>query len=216
MTSKTFSQALGEIDERYIGEAIQFKAKKKPRRVWKGLAVAACVCLVAAIALRISVAFWGNQATDSYCEGTQYILSDLSELPADCADLLTFERVDLSTTDLSLYVDEGKEASDPANWYSLLISDSRSDYRMTIYCLFDSEKDADDWKVDMVFTKQATQVTKIAGTTVSIARNPRSLEYDYWYYAIFERNGIVYDVRLQSDNPGDIHTLLEQMLTSPD
>lgn len=46
MTSKKFSEAMGELDNKYVDEAINYKKKaKKP--VWvKWGAIAACLCLV--------------------------------------------------------------------------------------------------------------------------------------------------------------------------
>lgn len=45
MTAKTFSVVLGEINEKYLNEAISYKAKKKNGRLKWG-AIAACLCLV--------------------------------------------------------------------------------------------------------------------------------------------------------------------------
>jgi len=45
MTAKTFSVVLGEINEKYLNEAISYKAKKKNGWLKWG-AIAACLCLV--------------------------------------------------------------------------------------------------------------------------------------------------------------------------
>lgn len=53
MTLKTFSDAMSELDSKYIDEALSYKKKSK-KLVWVGLG-AACLCLVAAGAVLLSM-----------------------------------------------------------------------------------------------------------------------------------------------------------------
>ncbi|WP_262395044.1 hypothetical protein [Youxingia wuxianensis] len=47
MNSKKFSEAMNEIDDKYVDEAIQYKKKKPQKPIWiKWGAMAACLCLV--------------------------------------------------------------------------------------------------------------------------------------------------------------------------
>lgn len=46
MNTKKFSEAMGEIDDKYVDEAIQYQSKKKKRGWLKWGAMAACLCLV--------------------------------------------------------------------------------------------------------------------------------------------------------------------------
>ena len=48
MNSKKFSEALSELDSKYVDEAINYKKKSK-KPIWiKWGAIAACLCLVVA------------------------------------------------------------------------------------------------------------------------------------------------------------------------
>ena len=47
---------------------------------------------------------------------------------------------------------------------------------------------------------------------VQIAKTKHSLKYQHWYYAIFEYDDVVYDIRVQSDNAEYIYEVLNQLL----
>lgn len=71
-----------------------------------------------------------------------------------------------------------------------------------------------DWKVDSVFTPEATQTKIINGVEVDIAQTKNSLKYKYWHYAIFTYDGVMYDVRVQSDNPEYVYEVLNTLLNT--
>ena len=72
----------------------------------------------------------------------------------------------------------------------------------------------EDWKVDSVFTPEATQTKNINGVEVDIAQTKNSLKYKYWHYAIFTYDGVLYDVRVQSDNPEYVYEVLDTLLNT--
>ena len=70
MNSKKFSEAMGELDSKYVDEAINYKKKaKKPSWVKWG-AIAACICIVA-VATFVFPQISNNNIDTS---GTGYIL----------------------------------------------------------------------------------------------------------------------------------------------
>lgn len=89
MNSKNFSEALGEINDRYIDEAIYFKKKKRPNK-WAALgATAACLATVifAAFSLyrnnilnQVVIAPSGNIDTTVGSENNILIPEDISEI----------------------------------------------------------------------------------------------------------------------------------------
>ena len=83
--------------------------------------------------------------------------------------------------------------------------------QVMLHCMF-GDPDIEDWKVDMVFTKKATETRVIHGVEVQIARQQPSLRAEYWYYAIFKYDGVVYDLRTLSDDAGYVDEVLERML----
>lgn len=82
---------------------------------------------------------------------------------------------------------------------------------MLLHCFFDG-RTAEEQKVDMVFTKDATKTLEINGVAVQIAPNVNSLGFEHYYYAVFEYDGIVYDVRTRSNDPNYIYEVLDQLL----
>jgi nitrate reductase NapE component len=86
MKREKISEAMGNISSRHIKEAAEFKAEEKPHRNkthWvKWASLAACLCLVVGVALRIAIGFLPNQATDVFREGTLIEITSESDLPA--------------------------------------------------------------------------------------------------------------------------------------
>lgn len=211
MTTKKFSNALGNIGESYVDEAVNYTAKKK-RNAWlKWGAIAACFCLVVGVAFRIAIGFVPNQATDVFREGNLIEISNESELPAQYeGNLLAFN---LGFEQYEFYYKTDGNAENTDDWYSLLASKYDTNGDIILHCMF-GETTVDNWKVSKVFTKEATQTKTINGVEVQIAQNKYSLKYEYWYYAIFEYDDVVYDIRVQSDNADYVYEVLNTLINA--
>ena len=211
MTTKKFSNALGNIGESYVDEAVNYTAKKK-RNAWlKWGAIAACFCLVVGVAFRIAIGFVPNQATDVFREGNLIEISNESELPAQYeGNLLAFN---LGFEQYEFYYKTDGNAENTDDWYSLLASKYDTNGDIILHCMF-GETTVDDWKVSKVFTKEATQTKTINGVEVQIAQNKNSLKYEYWHYAIFEYDDVVYDIRVQSDNADYVYEVLNELINA--
>ena len=211
MTTKKFSNALGNIGESYVDEAVNYTAKKK-RNAWlKWGAIAACFCLVVGVAFRIAIGFFPSQMTDIYREGTLIEITNESELPAQYeGKLLAFN---LGFEQYEFYYKTDGNAENTDDWYSLLASKYDTNGDIILHCMF-GETTVNDWKVSRVFTKEATQTKIINGVEVKIAQNENSLKYEYWYYAIFEYDDVVYDIRVQSDNADYVYEVLNELINA--
>ena len=215
MTDINLLHAMGNIDPRLIAEAApDAVSRKSAGKVWlKWGAIAAGVCLVAAAALRVSLAFVPSQAADPLVEGTvEYEIESVYDLPAEYDGKLLAQNLELSemATVSFFYVKDGSPTN-TNDWKCLIISDSQRGRKLTMSCIF-GDTTVDEWKVHRVFTEKATQTVTINGVEVQIARNDYSLDLQYSHYAIFEYDGIVYDIRVKSDDPDYIYDVLEQML----
>ena len=212
MNKKKFAEAVSMIDDKYYAEAENYQCKKMP--VWlKWSAAAACLCLIIAGIFRIAIGFIPGQMTDIFREGSRYEIESVYDLPAAYDGKILIQNLVLSdSAAVEFYYKEGGSAADTDDWYSLIVADRQSGGELLIHCMF-GDTTVDDWKVSSVFTKDSTQAATINGVNVQLARLKNSLEYEYWYYAIFEYDDVVYDVRVKSNEPGAVYDVLNQLLS---
>lgn len=212
MTNQDIFRELTDIHPAYVLAAAPGAGsvtRRRGRRLLRWGSLAACICLAAVLAIHIKVAFTPARMTDVFREGTCMELTDLAQLPAEYGGAALVEG--LGATSYEFYYKEGGDPADPADWYSLLVSEVIGNGQVMLHCMF-GDPDIEDWKVDMVFTKQATETRVIHGVEVQIARQQPSLRAEYWYYAIFKYDGVVYDLRTLSDDAGYVDEVLERML----
>ena len=211
MTNQDIFRELTNITPAYILDAAPRaeSAARRGGRLLRWGSLAACICLVAVLGIWIKTALTPAQMTDVFREGTCMELTDLDQLPARYDGAALVEG--LGATSYEFYYKEGGDPADPADWYSLLVSEVIGNGQVMLHCMF-GDPNIEDWKVDMVFTKKATETRVIHGVEVQIARQQPSLRAEYWYYAIFKYDGVVYDLRTLSDDAGYVDEVLERML----
>lgn len=217
MKKEELFEIIGEVDEHKVYEAgYAMSAKKKVHLVWfKWVAIAACVCFVVAGAIRIGIGLAPSQMTDIRREGNLIEITQESELPAVYDGKLLAFNLNFEKYEFYYKYDGVPENTD--DWYTLLAAKYDAEKGdILLHCMFDAatkENPNQDWKVDSVFTPEATQKKTINGVEVEIAQNEYSLKYKYWHYVIFIFDGVVYDVRVQSDNPEYVYEVLNQLLS---
>lgn len=219
MKKEDLFEVLGEVNEEKVANAGRaMDEKKKNISIWfKWGAMAACLCLVVGVLIRIGIGFVPSQMTDIYREGNLIEITEESELPAKYDGKLLAFNLRFESYEFYYKIDGVAENTD--DWYSLLASKYDADGDIVLHCMFGplTEEDLkEDWKVDSVFTPDATQKETINGVEVEIAQLENSLKYKYWHYAIFIYDGVVYDVRVQSDNPEYVYEVLNQLLRGDD
>lgn len=212
MTGMDIFRELGGLDAQLVMEAAP--TERPPRRAHKitrWAAIAACACLLVAGGIRLAIAFIPSRMEDSYREGETVELEDPSLLPAAFPGKLLAYNMQFDRGEL--YYKSGGADDMPETWYSLLLSKQEEDRYITLYCMF-NETDVERWKVSMVFTEEATQVIDINGVSVQLAEHPMAgtLDDKYWYYAIFEYDSVVYDLRIKSDRPDAIYEVLHELI----
>ena len=208
MNKEMLFEAFCHINENYVYEAHSSSKKQHFIKI-KWLVTTACICLIIGVIIRIGVAFVPSQATDIFREGNLIEITKESELPTTYDGKLLAFNLDFKIYELYYRTDGVADNID--DWYSLLASryDTKGD--IVLHCMF-GETSIEDWKVGMVFTKAATHTVEINGVNVQIAKTKHSLKYQHWYYAIFEYDDVVYDIRVQSDNAEYIYEVLNQLL----
>lgn len=217
MNNPRIALALGYIDDRFIEESISYAPHNKKNGLLKYTGIAACGIIVFAVVIILRFGLVGHHATDVYRQGNcfkvndQRTLSEISEKP------LLAERLDLSDayySDIELWYNESGSTSDLDAWYSLITSGKFDEYEFVLYSLF--EGDIDNWKVKTVFTEENTRAIDMNGVTVLTAPHPISVDYPYYDYALFEYEGIIYDLRVQSNSKSTMLNLLNEIIPNLD
>ena len=153
MTNRDIFRELTYIDPALVADASPKEGTGKPKHSrrwlkWGGLA--ACICLVAVLAIQIKTALTPAQMIDVFREGVCLELTDLDQLPAEYDGRLLAEG--LGASSYEFYYKEGGDPTNPADWYSLLVSEGMGNGQVVLHCMF-GDADVEDWKVDMVFTE---------------------------------------------------------------
>ena len=219
MNKNLMTEAISFLDMDIIENYYQYKdkleQKKRSKAVFlKWTAVSACFWFVVILAVHLSIAFTGSEGTYPHGKGDTYTstIGEVSELygegwlVANCDGYLN------DTLMARLYYDVGGDIANPDDWYSVIIGKNSSDCFFTIYSFFDEEQDLEDRKIDSVFTKKATKTEVMGDITVYYAEAEKSYFYEHKIYAIFEYSDVIYDIRVESDDPQIIKRIVEDML----
>ncbi len=221
-------EAVGEVDDVCVKRARE--KKKTAKRSWITVgSFAACLALIVICFPTIFHVFNpAQESDDSYRPGVGNKVDSVFELPAKYNGELLVENLELTeNAQIEIYCREDGSVKDAEDWFSLIIIDSvfsetetvmigddpvkKAEHKLLLHCFFDG-RTVEKQKVDMVFTKDATQMIEINGVEVQLARHSISLEFEYWYYAVFEYDGVVYDLRTKSNSKDHIYDVLDRLL----
>ena len=213
MTNSDIFKELTYIDPAFVAEAAPGEKPRRSRlRPWvKWGAWAACLCLAVVLGFRLRIAFTPSQATDIFREGVCMEITDPDQLPAAYDGALLVKNLELTDATYEFYYKEGGDPARTDDWYSLLLNERYGEGSILLHCMF-GDPAIEDWKVDRVFTEKATETRLVHGVEVQIARLEPSLRAEYWYYAIFKLDGVVYDLRTLSDDAAYMYKVLDTLL----
>ena len=207
--------AMGYIEDELIAKAIEFKPRMNNLKKWNLLKIAACVAVVCVALIPVMFGFVGGNATDIYRRGESMVISDIKNWFNEHESIVLVENLDFEVfkeEKVELFYDKSGTAENVDDWYSLLIRGKYLEKDITIYCMFDETKGVEDWKVSMVFQPDVTKKIDINGTMVEVAGRDVPLEGQNQYYAIFEYQDVVYDIRIISNNVDDMYAVLNDIL----
>lgn len=206
--------AIGYIEDDLIMKAIEYSPMVFKQRLLRYAVIAACIAIVCIVVAPLSLGFIGNNTADIYHVGKSIVVTDLEDITKQYEGELLIENMDFTALsgEVKLYYDKDGTSEKCEDWYSLTFSGKYLGYDMTMYCLFDTTKSLEDWKVDMVFKPETTQYLEINGMEVQVAGRALPLVDKNQYYAIFEYQEVVYDIRVVSDNVEDMYTILNDIL----
>ena len=227
--------AMGEIGDDLILSALESVQTSSPQRgrtggraaVYRfarrqrgGVRVAAlavgALALCAALIVWAAVALTGNHAEDPHAHGEQKIFSGFSEVQAYYPDAEMAARlaqlsgqVEPDVEGVALYYAPGTDWRDSENWNSLLLTGWTAEGDVfTVYCLF--EGTAGYWLGARPAYESAVQ-GQIGDVQVYFAAQELADgEVDSW--ALFEVQGVVYEVLTANDADAELRTWVLQEL----
>ncbi len=208
LTPEILLDAVGNVKEEYIAEA---KNKKSIIKKFFTYSSVAAACMIIFVLIINIPNFQGMKAEggDTFRNGFHIENIQISDLTENYNGKLLAENI-VGDNYFEFYSKTEEFSENSENWYSLIFSERNEEYKLLMHCMF-GEK-AEDWKIDMVFTDKATQTVTTNGTEVEIARFDLSFEYTYCYYALFEYDGTVYDLRINSDNEDTVFMILNRLI----
>lgn len=205
MNTEKLIDAIGNIREEFIVEAKKKTIKKKSIYIISGLAA---VFAVVFFLLPNIPNFMGANESDVFRAGTLIEGITLDELQQYHGGTLLAGNL-IGDNSFEFYSKKDVFSSDIDDWYSLLYSEYNNDSKIILHCLFGEQ--TENWKVDMVFTDEATYTQEFNGIEVLIAKWDQNLNFSYTHYAVFEYDGVVYDLRVSSNSPDTITEVLTKL-----
>jgi len=187
--------ALGDIDDDLVLDAEQaLKPDKKRRMMRAGFAAAACLVLLT------GVLFLGPFSRKS---GAQvFAFSDIRQIEEAYDGTLLIESFlpeDAQKMDVRLHCDgEG----------ALSVSAQGTDYAMEMNCVFDGEtiQEELDGPAELIY---------LESHPILVYRAPKTEMYAFVYRALFEYEGVRYELTTKSNDPGRMQALLQAALKTP-
>lgn len=204
--------------ERDAGRVRAYRPGRLPRggvRVRVAAFAAGALMLCAALVIWAAVALTGNHSEDPHAHGEQKLFSAFSEVQVYYPDAEMAERletlaaqVQIDGEGVALYYAPGTDWRESENWNSLLLMGTARGNTFTVYCLFEGA--AEQWLSARPAYESAMQ-GQIGGVQVYFAAQELANgETDSW--ALFEADGIVYEVMTADDADAQLRTWMLGLL----
>ena len=190
MNSKKFSEAMGELDTRYVEEAIGYKKKKTSKKtVWVKLgAMAACLCLVVV---------GGVMLTQN--NGNNVPNPEIVQIPSPIITVTSVEEME-DYLDFDIPILDKEAAS-----YSVFVEDSYPTMGQIDY--------ADGSKFRIKYG--SGDISGIYGGTLEESREIDGTKVEYYEYAeisyaIWEQNGFTFSYVYTNNGEAEVDALIQQ------
>lgn len=199
MDTKTLMDGLEHISEKYILECVDIKRKKVSINFHK-IAIVASLIIISLIIFNMIPA----QVIDIYRKGEVSKIKSMDTITAIYPKKLLMDNLPLDSDgeyNIDLYYEKDGDELNYKHWYSLCVSKTNEKYRVEYKCLFDKSKTFDDWKKTAIYENGTEKTIIISNVKVILAFLSPNI-----YCAIFESDGLVYNLRLtyvdRSQNEG--------------
>lgn len=188
MNAKKFSDAMGELDTKYVDETLNYKKKAKRPDWIKWEAMAACVCLLVAGGVMFTQNS-GNVAPNP----------DIVQIPNPIITVTSVEEME-NYLDFDVPVLDKEVVS-----YSVLVEDSYPTMGQINY--------ADGSEFRMQYG--SGDISGIHGGTLEKSKDIEGVKVEYYQYAdttyaIWEQNGFTFSYVYANDNSAEVETIIQQ------
>lgn len=203
---------MGLVDPVYLQEAERRQGIAK--RGWVRWAAAACLCLVAVFGFFFSYRMSIGESKCRHKENPIAIeiaienIEDMEELSSLYDGTLLAEKLvppDAESATIQLSHVGAGNIADTSGWRTLSVSAQYSDYSVVINCSFQGSEE------NSSLTAPADTM-QYGDTTVFLYREEPMPELEYIYRAVFEYEGVFYELSTQSNDPDRIYDMLDRVL----
>ncbi len=204
MNAERLLYALGDIDDDLILDAAQaLRPDKKRRAMGIGLAAAACLVLLAGVLLLHP--FSGKSGAQ---EHTFSSIRQIEEAYDGTLLIESFLPEDAQKMDVRLRCDGDGDIQNADGWKTLSVSAQGTDYAMEMNCVFDGEtiQEELDGPAELIY---------LESHPILVYRAPKTEMYAFVYRALFEYEGVRYELTTKSNDPGRMQALLQAALKTP-
>lgn len=205
MKENRLLEAFGDVEEAYINEASPYNDKKKSNYLMKWLAAAACLCLIICSGIGMAL----NHTKD--VGEKKYYNTNIDEVASMYEGVLLAENLSYDgayETKIQLCYTGEEIPFSMGEWESLSVSADYEDYNLRMNCTFNGEK---------VELREEDAIEKIefGETTVFLYEAEPQADYDVSYYAVFEYENVLYELRTYSNEERRIYDILKTVLGEP-
>lgn len=203
-TSKLYN-SITNVDNQFIEKA-QAKLKKKKNGWLKWGAMVACLCLV------IGGIFFFNRSNEANVDNRLAIetIDNIEQISSLYEGTLLVENLVLSDSEaatIKLSHLENKDIHDTSNWDTLSVTADYPDYSLVLNCSFQRQIEND-------YSSEVFDTLQYGNVLVNLYQKEPTPESEYVYGALFEYDGVFYQLLSRSNDPDCIYNLLDTVISA--
>lgn len=197
-------ELIGLVDPAYIESADNDFVTKKNRASVKWNALAACLCLAITCGILTFNSFVLNKKTKI----NKITIESIEEVSYKYNGTLLAENLDFSngySSSIELSCSDDGGLYDPSSWNSLSVSAEYIDYAVVLNCSFEGQTDDNN-------TSTAVDFVQYGDILIAVYLGEPTPVYEYVHRAVFECDGVCYELLTLSNDENRIYDLLDRLM----
>lgn len=203
MNAINFLELLGRADLAYISAAADaFSAPKNRAKHFKISVLAACFC-AAAVCLVMAVNFF---RADENTQIKRISFNDIDEISGRYSGVLLAENLDFSGEGAAIELScRGGGVDDPKDWESLSVSADYPDCTVVLNCSFSGKTEGGN-------APENAEIATFGDVSAAIYSMPPEPGFEHVRRAVFECEGVDYELLARSNGADRVYELLERLV----